>query len=144
MAGGSRQGGVVDRVRPVGKGASRVGRPVRVVGLVGVGYRHALAVAVKPRERSQKVVRGVGDERRVVIGQDRPIVLQEVEQVGHHLQVRRDVRVVPEKMDVVETELHDVLYPVTKLAVRSAVRRGLVGPPNTARASGVESPGRRV
>ena len=61
------------------------------------------------------------DQWCVVVGQESPVVLQEVEQVRQHLQVGGDVGVVPEEVDVVEPELDDMLDPVTQLApIRTA------------------------
>src|SRR5207302_1673691 len=49
------------------------------------------------------------DHWRVVVVQDGPVADQEVVEVGHLLDVRRDVRVVAPEMDVVELELDDML-----------------------------------
>ena len=114
---GVRRGrGVEDGVGPVGEGTRRVRRPVGVVGLVAVADRHAGPVAVQPGPGGQQVISGVGDERGVVVGQERPVAPEEVQQVGHHLQVGRDVRVVAEEVDVVEAELDHVLDPVSEAA----------------------------
>ena len=56
---------VDDRARPVGERRRRVGRAVRVVGLVGVGQRLAVPVAVEAGVDRQAVVGGVRDQRRV-------------------------------------------------------------------------------
>src|ERR1051326_5543687 len=60
------------------------------------------------------------DQNRVVVRVERPVVLEEVQQVRHLLQVRRDVRVVPQEVDVVELQIDDVfdLSVVAELAVR--------------------------
>ncbi len=107
---------VEDRVGPVGERASRIRSPVRVERPEAVRDRHPLAVAVKTGQRCQDVVRRMRDQRRVVVREHRSVALDEVEQVRHHLQVRRDVRVVPEEMHVVERELDHVLDPVAELA----------------------------
>ena len=57
----------------------------------------------------------MSDQRRVVVREHRSVALDEVEQVRHHLQVRRNVRVVPEEMHVVERELDHVLDAVAEL-----------------------------
>ncbi len=63
----------------------------------------------------------MGDQRCVVVGQDSPVVLQEVEQVRQHLHVGGDVGVVTEEVDVVEPDLDDVLDAVTQLTtIRTA------------------------
>ena len=49
------------------------------------------------------------DQQRVVVGQQHAVVLDEVEQVGHLLQVRRHVGVVAGEVDVVELDVNDVL-----------------------------------
>ena len=54
----------------------------------------------------------------MVVGQERAVALEEVEQVGHQLQVGRDVRVVPEEVHVVERERHHVLDAVAQVARR--------------------------
>ena len=82
---GRRRRGVVDGVGPVGERARAVGRaegPARAVGLVhlvAVRDRHALPVAVQAGVRGQDVIGGVRDQRRVVVGQERAVVLEEVQ-----------------------------------------------------------------
>src|SRR5450755_1546381 len=49
------------------------------------------------------------DQRRVMIAAHRAIVLHEVEQVGHLLEVRRHVGIIPPQVDVVELDMHDML-----------------------------------
>ena len=51
---------------------------------------------------SDDVVRRVGDEGRVVVRQQSSVVGQEIEQMWHLLEVRRNIRVVPPEMYVVE------------------------------------------
>jgi hypothetical protein len=58
----------------------------------------------------------VRDQRGVVVGQERSVVLEEVEQVRHHLQVGRDVGVVTEEVHVVEADLDHVLDAVAQMA----------------------------
>jgi hypothetical protein len=53
-----------------------------------------------------------------VLVQHRAVVLQEVVQVRHLLEIGRDVRVVPCEMDVVENDVDDVLDAVAELAGR--------------------------
>ena len=130
VAGARRALGVEDRVGPVGERARRVGvlGRVVVVGLVAVGDRHAVPVAVQAGERGQDVVAGVRDERRVVVGQERAVAGEEVQQVRYLLQVGRDVRVIPEVVHVVEHERDHVLDAVAQVARRvGGCRRGLRG-----------------
>src|ERR1700730_16666540 len=74
------------------------------------GYAHLLAIDAG--ERSQDVDRGVGDERRVMVGEKRALLLQEMQQVGHLLKIRRHVRIVAAQMDIVELNVDDVLRAV--------------------------------
>ncbi len=116
--------GVEDRVRPVGERASLIGRAVGVVRLVGVADRHARPVAVQAGEGGQQVIGGVRDERGVVVGRERAVVFEEVQQARHHFQVRRHVGVVAEEMDIVEGELDDVLDPVAQAAAAARLGAG--------------------
>jgi len=52
----------------------------------------------------------------VIVGQEGAVIFQEMQQVRHHLQVRRHVRVVAEQMDVVEANLDDVLDAIAEMA----------------------------
>jgi hypothetical protein len=49
------------------------------------------------------------------------VVLEEVQQVRHELQVRRDVGVVPEEVHVVEAKLDDVLDAIPQVALVALV-----------------------
>ena len=117
---------VEDRVGPVGERACRIGRPVGVVRLEAVRDRHPLPVAVEAGQRRQDVIGRMGDQRRMAVREERPVLLEEVEQVRHHLEVGGHVRVVAEEVDVVERENHHVLDAVTELAGRA--RRAFVLP----------------
>ncbi len=127
VAGSRRAGRVEDRVRPVGERASLVRCPVRVEGSVAIGDRHALAVAIQPGKGRQDVIGSMRDKRRVVVRHPRAVVLEELQQARHQLQVRRDVRVVPEEMDVVENELDDVLDAIAELARAGRIGSGCGG-----------------
>ena len=48
--------------------------------------------------------------------------IKEVQQIGHHLQVRRDVGIVPEEMDVIEPELDHVSNAVAEMAAARVAR----------------------
>ena len=56
-----------------------------------------------------------------------PLLLDEVEQVRHHLEVRGHVRVVPVEVHVVEGDLDDVLDAVAQL---TRGRRGIAAGPS--------------
>jgi len=51
-----------------------------------------------------------------MFSKERALVFEEVQQIGHLLEVRRHVRVVPTKMDIVELDIDDVLDAVIELA----------------------------
>ncbi len=70
------------RLRNLKKGAIR---HVFEVAVGGGGY--SVAVGIDAREDGNDVVRGVRDERRVVVAEEHAVVLEEVEQVGHLLKV---------------------------------------------------------
>ena len=56
---------------------------------------------------------------------ERAVDANEVQEVRHLLEVRRDVRVVPEEMDVVEDDVDDVLdLPVGRLQLTACRCRG--------------------
>ncbi len=99
----------VGEVRPVlerGREADRAVGPEVVVGV-----RHGLPVPVRieARERAQDPAPRVRDQNCVVVRVERAVVLQEVQQMRHLLEIRRDVRVVPQEVDVVELQIDDVL-----------------------------------
>ena len=74
-----------------------------------VGDAAAELVRVQPRLGAEDSVGGVRDQHRVVVGQQRAVVPHEVVERRDLLDVRRDVRVVPREVDVVE--LHDDHVP---------------------------------
>jgi hypothetical protein len=102
----------VDGARPVLERAGEVRDLARRVVVVAVRHRLALPVRIEAGERRQDPARGVRDQNRVVVGEERPIALQEVEQVRHLLEVRGDVRVVAVVVRVVELDLDHVLDAV--------------------------------
>src|ERR1700722_12248368 len=51
----------------------------------------------------------MGDEHCVIPGIERAFILEEIQQVRHLLEIRRDIRVVARKMHVVELDVHHVL-----------------------------------
>jgi len=66
-------------------------------------------IAVGVGERGDDVVRGMRDERRVVIGEQHSVALEELQQIGHLLQIRGHVRVIAAQVHVVELDLDHVL-----------------------------------
>src|SRR5712691_9213223 len=68
-----------------------------------------MAVGVYAGEVSQDPVRGVRDEDRVVVCQERAVAADEVQEVGHLLKVGWHVRVVAQEMHVVEDEVDNML-----------------------------------
>ena len=69
------------------EGRHAVGRVV----VVAVRDRLPVAVRVEARQRREDPARGVRDEDRVVVRVERPVPLEEVQEVRHLLEVRRDV-----------------------------------------------------
>ncbi len=68
-----------------------------------------MALPIDTGESSNDVVGGVGDERGMVIGGERAVVHEEIEEMGHLLQVRGNVRVIAGEVNVVELNVDDVL-----------------------------------
>ena len=58
-----------------------------------------------------------------MIGKKRALLLQEMEEIGHLLEIRRHVRIVAAKVDIVELEINDMLDAVT-LCCELACRAG--------------------
>ena len=105
-----------NRICPVGE-RGREAVPERHVALVvgklvpddeAVGHRLAVLVRVNPRQGGQDVVRRMGDERSMVVGKEGPVVFEEIQQIGHLLQVRRNVGDVALEVHVVELNKHNV------------------------------------
>ena len=107
---GAGRGVVVDdRVGPVGERPGGVGGPARRVVVVLVRDRYALVAAVQAGLGGHDVVGRVRDQRGVLMGDQRPVAGDEVEQVRHLLQVAGHVRLVPGVVHVVELDVDDVL-----------------------------------
>src|SRR5947208_1763651 len=66
-------------------------------------------VGIETGQRAEDPARGVRDQDRVLVVAERPVVPQEVHQVRHLLQIRREVRPVAEQVRVVELQVDDVL-----------------------------------
>ena len=122
-----RAGRVVDRRRPVGErdpGAGRSGRR-EVAEAVRDGLPHP--VGVDARQRRENPRRRVRDQDGVVVREQRAVAADEVEQVRHLLEIRRDVAAVPQEMRVVELNRDDVLDAVREVAVAAGRRRRAAG-----------------
>jgi len=51
-----------------------------------------------------------------MVGEERALVLEEIQQIGHLLEVGRHIRVVAAEMDIVELNVDDALDAVVELA----------------------------
>jgi hypothetical protein len=58
------------------------------------------------------------NQRRVVIGEDRALLLKEIQQVGHLFEVGRHVRIIAAQMHIVELDIDYVLDAVGEMALR--------------------------
>src|ERR1700692_1863229 len=94
------------------------GNAIRAEEADVVADRNAELVAIDPGQGRHDVDRGVRDQRRPVIGQKRPVFLEEFEQIWHLLEVGRNVRVVAAKMNIVEMNVDDALDTVAEIALR--------------------------
>ena len=114
---------VEERRRPVRERDAGAARPARreVAEAVRDGLAHP--VGVHACLRGEDPGRGVRDQDRVVVGEQRAVAADEVQQVRHLLEVRRDVPVVPQEVRVVELDLDDVLDAVGERAAAGR-RRG--------------------
>jgi hypothetical protein len=102
-------------IRPIGEGTGEAGDAVQEQA-DAVADRHAEFVTVDAGQRGHDVDRGVRDQRRVVVREKCPVVLEEIQQIGGLLEVGRHVRVVAPKVDIVEMDVDDVLDAVIELA----------------------------
>ncbi len=94
---------------PVQKRAGKADGTVVAEEAIAVRHRHAHAVAIGAGEHGENIGRGMRDQRCVVVAAHRAIVLHEVEQVGHLLEVRWHVGIIPPQVDIVELDVHDML-----------------------------------
>ncbi len=83
---------------------TQVARAVRIEVAEAVANRPTVAIAVDTGQRGQDIGRGVGDERGVVIGEQRAIVLNKVKEMGHLLKIRGNVGIVTGEVGVVELD----------------------------------------
>ena len=112
-----RSGWIEQRCRPVGERDPAAGRAVRLEVAEAVRDRLPHPIGVDAGQRRQDPRRGVRDQDRVVVREQGAVAADEVQQVRHLLEVRRDVSAVPQEMRVVELNLDHVLDAVRKRAV---------------------------
>ena len=53
----------------------------------------------------------------MVIGEQSALVLEEIQQIGHQLEIGRHIRIISAEMDIVELDMDDVLDAVVEPAV---------------------------
>ncbi len=85
-----------------------------------------MPVGIHAGEIGQDPVPRVRDENGMVICEKCPVLADEVEQVGHLLKIRRDIGIVPQKMDVIEDEINymlDIAVGGVKLATAGCCGR---------------------
>src|SRR5207237_1115772 len=95
---------------------------------VAVAVRHGdpVPVWIEAGLGGQDPARGVRDEDRMVVREQRPVRRHEVEQVWHLLEIGRDARRITQVMRVVELQVDDVLDRsclAAELAARWIARR---------------------
>ena len=111
----------IQRIGPIGERSSRAAGPVWVEVTQAVADRDPHLVAVDAGQRGQDIDRGVRDQGCPVIGQQRSLPFEEIQQVGHLFEVGRHVRVVAPKVHIVELDMDDVRDAIAELAVRIAL-----------------------
>ena len=77
---------------------------------------------IDTRQRGQDPGRRVRDQRRVMVRHQIAVALDEIEQVGHLLEIRRHIRVVTDEMRVVELNVDHVLVVALQLATVGRLR----------------------
>src|SRR5207244_6824642 len=106
---GCRIGGAASRVkerrRPIGERDAGPGRAIGLKVAEAVRYRLPHTVRVNTGERGQDAGGGVRDQHGVVVRHQYTVVLDEIEQVRHLLEIRGDVGVVPSEVRVVELDV---------------------------------------
>src|SRR5260370_36090636 len=107
--GGSRRGWVENRIGPIGEGNAEVARAIGIKVAEAVAYWHTMAISVDTCKRGQDIRFGVGDELRVVIGEQHTIALNKVEQVGHLIKIRVNVRIVTREVSIVKLDVDHML-----------------------------------
>src|SRR6185312_321102 len=95
-------------VCPVSKRARERGDAV-LKDTEAVADRETEFLAIHTREGGHDVNRGVRDERGVMVGEQGALLFEEIQQIGHLLEIGRDVRVVASQVNVVELKVDDVL-----------------------------------
>src|SRR5579883_487674 len=107
-----------------------------------VADRESEFLAVHAGQRRHDIHRGVRDQRRMMICQQRPLLLHEMQQAWNLLEIRRYIRVVAAQMNVVELQIDDVLDCAavqSKLATRGIRRHDAGSQEREQRACGIMS-----
>ena len=68
-----------------------------------------MLVGINARQRGDDVIRRMRLQRGVVVGHQHPIIRDEIQQIGHLLQVGRNIRVIADKVNVIELNINHVL-----------------------------------
>jgi hypothetical protein len=74
-----------------------------------VADRHAHLLAVDTGQRGKDIYRCVRDEGRVVVGEQRSLVLEEMQEARNLFEIRRHIRIIATQMNIVELQIDDVL-----------------------------------
>ena len=77
-------------------------RPIRIEITETVAHWHTVPVPINACQGREDVRGGVGNERRVMVGEERPLAFEEVQQVRHLLQVGGNVGIIANEVRVIE------------------------------------------
>src|SRR5439155_21536772 len=100
---------VKERRRPIGERDAGPGRAIGLKVAEAVRYRLPHTVRINTGERGQDAGGGVRDQHGVVVRHQYTVVLDEIEQVRHLLEIRGDVGAVPSEVRVVELDVDHML-----------------------------------
>src|SRR5713226_7769586 len=100
---------VKDWVGPVRERNADVAGTVWVEVAEAVAHGHTVTVTIDASQRGEDIRGGVGDERSVMVGENGPLGLENVQEVRHLLEIGRHVRVIADKMRVIELNIDDML-----------------------------------
>jgi hypothetical protein len=64
------------------------------------------------------------DQRCVVISEQRALVLEKIQQIGHQLEVRWHIWIVAAEVDIIELDIDDVLDAIGETALAVILRHG--------------------
>ena len=101
---------VKERVGPVRERNAEVAGPVRIEVAETVAHGHAMTVTIHASQRGEDIGSGVRNKRGVMVGQNRPLAFKKVQQVGHLLEIGRNVGVIADEMRVIELNIDNMLY----------------------------------